>query len=359
MRAGIVAGLWGVLFGLAVLVASSPSRAAELWIATPSACPIGDELSFRTERALGKPLETAAAVRCTVQIVRDGAEFVARLEVQMLGSAQPSRARSLSAPSCEKLTETLALAVSLAIASGTAEPEPAPAADEPAADEPAADEPAADAATSAFAGDTGVSDDGERAHAADTAPAAPARTTRAGGHRFGAAAALVADAGTLPGVGMGAALGATLGIAAFELRVYGTYLAPRSVYIERSGGSAGAEIDLRAASLLACASHLARASELEFGACAGAELGWLQGTGTVVGVSRSGGSSWSAARVDTEARWRLGRGFGVGLLLSALIPWARDEFAIEGVGRVFQTGIVVGRATLGLSYELGSSAPPG
>jgi hypothetical protein len=348
MRAGIVAGLWGVLLGVAVLVASSPSRAAELWIAAPSACPIGDELSFRTERALGKPLESAAAVRCTVHIVRDGAAFAARLEVEVLGSPQPSRARSLSAPSCEKLTETLAFAVSLAIASGAAEPEPAPA----------ADESADDAAASAFAGDTRVNDDVERAHGADAPPTPSARTTETGSYRFGASAALVADAGTLPGAGMGAALGATLGIAAFELRVYGTYLAPRSVSVERSGGSAGAEIDLRAASLLACAPRLARASELEFGACAGAELGWLQGEGTVTGISRSGGSSWSAARVDAEARWRLGQGLSVGLLLSALVPWARDEFAIEGVGRVFRSERVVGRATLGLSYELGSSAPP-
>jgi hypothetical protein len=347
MRAGIVAGLWGVVLGFAVLVASSPSRAAELWIAAPSACPIGDELSFRTERALGKPLKSAAAVRCTVHIVRDGADFAARLEVQVLGSPQPSRARSLSASSCEKLTETLAFAVSLAIASGAAEPEPA-----------AADESAVDAAASAFAGDTRVTDDVERPDGADAPPTPSARTTETGSYRFGASAALVADAGTLPGAGIGTALGATLGVAAFELRVYGTYLAPRSVYVERPGGSAGAEIDLRAASLLACAPRLARASELEFGACAGAELGWLQGKGTVVGISRSGGSSWSAARVDAEARWRLGQGLGVGLLLSALVPWARDEFAIEGVGRVFRSGSVVGRATLGLSYEFGSSAPP-
>jgi hypothetical protein len=348
MRAGTVAGLREVLLGFALLVAASPSRAAELWIAAPSACSIGDELSFRTERALGKPLESAAAVGCTVHIVRDGAEFAARLEVKVLGSSQPSRARSLRASSCENLTETLALAISLAIASNTAEPDPAPA----------ADESAVAATAPAFAGDTRVSDDVEREQAADATPATPARTTETSGYRFGASAALVADAGTLPGVGMGAAVGATLGIAAFELRAYGTYLAPRSVYVERSGGSAGAEIDLRAVSLLACAPHLARASELQFGACAGAELGWLQGTGTVVGVSRSDGSSWSAARVDTEARWRLGQGFGVGLLLSALVPWARDEFAVEGVGRVFRTGSVVGRATLGLSYELGSSAPP-
>jgi hypothetical protein len=347
MRAGIVAGLWGVLLGIAVLVASSPSRAAELWIAAPSACPIGDELSFRSERALGQPLESAAAVRCTVHIGRDGAEYAARLEVQVLGSPQPSRTRSLRASSCDNLTETLALAISLAIASNTAEPEAVPA----------ADESALDAAASAFAGDTGTSDAVERVHGADATPSMPARTTESSRYRFGASAAVVADAGTLPGVGMGAALGATLGIAAFELRVYGTYLAPRSVYVERSGGSAGAEIDLRAVSLLACAPHLARASELEFGACAGAELGWLQGTGTVVGVSRSDGSSWSAARIDSEARWRLGHGFGVDLLLSALVPWARDEFAIEGVGRVFRSGSVVGRATLGLSYTLGSSAP--
>src|SRR5262245_14272479 len=97
------------LISAAVLAMSSPASAAELWIAAPSACPVGEELAFLAEQALGRPLASAADVRCTVHIARDGAAYAARLEVQALGSGEPSRQRALSAPSCEKLMDTLAL----------------------------------------------------------------------------------------------------------------------------------------------------------------------------------------------------------------------------------------------------------
>lgn len=332
------------------LAFTSPAFAAELLIAAPSACPIDDDLAFRAEQALGQSLASGADVRCTVHISRDGANYAARLEVQPIGSTEPPRQRALAAPSCEKLTETLALAISLAIASG-AEPSerapnsassasgaPAPPAsaetttlasvqDEPRADEPRADEP--------------------RSGAAERAPL---------GLRVGAAASLVGDAGSLPGAGAGAALGASLGYDSFELRLLGTYLPPRSASVQSfEAGAVGAEISLLAGSLLACAPRVVQATDrLALGACTGAELGWIEGTGTGVDVSRSGGSWWTSLRADAEARWMLGPGLGIGLTLSALVPWDRDEFAIDGVGRVFRPGRVVGRAAIGLSYELGA-----
>lgn len=331
------------LAALAALALASPARAAELLIAAPSACVIGDELSFRAERALGQPLDSAADVRCTVHITRDGAAYAARLEVQAIASPEPSRLRSFSAPSCEMLTETLALAVSLAISSGTPEPEPpapvvgAAGGAVPAA--PALREPAADT--------------GEAGEASTVLPAGGAL-----GWRFGGSAALVADAGTLPGLGMGAALGVSLGIHAVDLRLLGTYLPPRDAQVASAAasgaGTPGAEIELAAGSLLACVPRLLQASNLALGACAGAELGWLAGRGTGVTVARSGQSLWTAARADAEARWTLAQGLGLDFRLSALVPWERDEFSIDGVGRVFRSNAVVGRATLGLSYELGS-----
>jgi hypothetical protein len=350
------------LFGLAALAAAGPAPAAELLIAAPSACTIGDELSHRAERALGQPLESAADVRCTVHITRDGEQYAARLEVQGLASAQPSRLRSFSAPNCDMLTDTLALAVSLAIASGTPEPVPSgladaalsPAAPSPAAPSPAAPSPPArsddSAAAAAFAAPESV----------DAPSATREESDERGGPRVGGSAALVADAGTLPGVGMGASLGASFGIYAFDLRLVGTYLPPRATSVgassTASGASStpGAEIELLAGSLLGCAPRVLRASEVAFGVCAGAELGWLEGKGTGVTVSRSGGSLWKAVRADAEARWTLAQGLGLDVRLSALVPWERDEFSVDGVGRVFRTGAVVGRATVGLSYELGS-----
>jgi hypothetical protein len=319
--AGVVLSDFGHLAGtlcaplaLAALVVASPARAAELLLAAPSACAIGDELSFRAERALGQPLDSAADVRCTVHIRRDGASYAARLEVQAMASPAPSRVRSFSAPSCEMLTETLALAVSLAIASGAPEPEPAA--------------PAAGAARGAAAASSNQApsvpvDAGDSSNASDGS----ARGDRAR-WRLGGGAALVADAGTLPGLGMGAALGASFGVEAVNLRLFATYLPSRDAQVAPDAAlattSPGAEFQLLAGSLLACAPGLARAAELTFGACAGAELGWLSGRGTGLTVARSGESFWRAARADAEARWTLAQGLGVDFRVSALVPWKRD-----------------------------------
>jgi hypothetical protein len=81
------------------LAAWSPSEAAELLIAAPSACAIGDELSFRAERALGQPLEAAAPVRCTIYIARRGAAYAARFEVEAIGSPQIRASTSLDGTS--------------------------------------------------------------------------------------------------------------------------------------------------------------------------------------------------------------------------------------------------------------------
>jgi hypothetical protein len=352
VRARSNPGRWAKVLGFAVLAASAPARAAELLIAAPSACAIGDELSFRAERALGQSLESAAEVRCTVHISRAGGAYAARLDVSPVGSPQRSSQRLFSAPSCDQLTETLALAVSLAIGAGTAEETAEEAAEEAARE----GLPSTAAVSPAPAADDSVAGRVEGAHAVDT-PLTLEDRGESGGLRFGALAALVADAGTLPGVGMGASLGAALGVGAFDLRLLGTYLPPRDVSVDgSSAGAPGAEIELLAGSLLACAPRLLQAYEVQLGACGGAELGWLEGTGTGVDISRSGVTGWSAARGDATARWALGRGLGLDLQLSVLVPLERDEFTVAGAGRVYRPGRAAGRATLGLSIELGSSA---
>jgi hypothetical protein len=102
-----------VIAAIGWLLAASPAGAAELLLAHPSACTIGDELSSRTERALGRPLAAAAALRCTIHIVHDQGAFAARLELERQG--QPSQLRSFHAPSCDKLRDRLTLALVLAI----------------------------------------------------------------------------------------------------------------------------------------------------------------------------------------------------------------------------------------------------
>jgi hypothetical protein len=348
VRAGVLGGWCVGLWVVVQLLGSASAAAAELSIATPAACAVADELTFRTERALGQPIESAAAVRCTIHIARSAGLYAARMEVETIGSGRPSRLRSFLAPTCAKLTETLALAVVLAIGAGP-EDGAAGASDPPAAG-PAGSGSEASQAALAVAESSATLEMLQ----ADT----PARTSddtqaSSGQPNVAASAALVGDAGSLPGAGLGVSLGAALGGELLELRLLGTYLPAREASIETSSGSGGVEIGLLAGSLAGCLPRLLRASRLELGVCAGAELGWLSGNGTGVDISRSGGTLWTALRADAAARWALGDGFALDLLFSALVPTDRDEFTISEVGPVFQTGTVVGRASLGVSFAFG------
>lgn len=325
-------GLWVV----AQLLAPTNARAAELSIATPAACAVADELRFRTERALGQPIESAAAVRCTVHIARSAGMYAARMEVESVGSGRPSRFRSFIAPTCEKLTETLALAVVLAIGAGPSDMS---------ADAPEAP-PAPEASAAPSAASPGID-----TPAPDPAPVVEPEP----GPAVIASAALIGDAGSLPGAGLGASLGAALGWDRVELRLLGTFLPAREASIDASSGSGGVAIGLLAGSLLACLPRLLAPSRLELGLCAGAELGWLSGSGTGLDVSRSDGGLWSAPRLDAVARWALGHGFALDVQLSGLVPLQRHEFAVSGAGPVFQPSAVVGRAGVGLSLELGGT----
>jgi hypothetical protein len=338
--AGFGAGLWALL-------QLSPVSAAELSIATPAACSVADELTFRTERALGQPIAAAAAVRCTIHIARSSGMYAARMEVESIGSGRPSRLRSFSAPTCEKLTETLALAVVLAIGAGeSAQPSPASPAGAPQVSE-----------SRLALGENPGGQQGNAVPDADApAPDAEPSASADSGPRVAAAAALVGDAGSLPGVGLGFSLGASLGWDAVELRLLGTYLPAREASIE---ASSVAEISLLAGSLAACLPRLLSTAALELGVCAGAELGWLAGSGTGLDVSRSGGGLWTALRADASARWALGAGVGLDLLLSGLVPTKRDEFAIEGFGSIFQPSVVVGRVSLGVSVLFGAAEASG
>jgi hypothetical protein len=115
--------LWTTMMALGLWVAGAPASATELLLAQPSACAIGDELWSRSEQTLGRPLTSVADLRCTVHIVHDQGWFAARLELERRG--RPSQMRSFRAPSCERLTETLTLAVVLSIgASSSASAEP-------------------------------------------------------------------------------------------------------------------------------------------------------------------------------------------------------------------------------------------
>jgi hypothetical protein len=382
MRPGALVLELGAAMALFVAVAPLPARAAEVLLARPSACAIEDELPVRAERVLGQPLATAAPVRCTIQIERAGDAFAAEMELSLMGRHAAAGKRSFSAPTCELLAETLALAVALAVgdgerragatsaalASATVSAAPVLVALPPAALSPAALSPAAvsSAAVSSAAVSTSalpsprLSSAGARL---DTGSgASDATAPRREGLHAGVRAGLVADAGTLPGLGAGVALGLSFGGDWVDARAHGTYLAPREA--ERaSRQGAGAEFELLAGGLALCTPSVVRSARLRAGACLGAELGVLSASARGFSESRRGEGPWRAGRLDVEGHWALTGAISVDLALIALAPLDRPRFVVEELEPSFvgpwssqvtlhRPGPIVGRASIGLSFAL-------
>lgn len=340
-------------FTLGAALGSAPGvRAAELLLAQPSPCAVGEELSFRAERALGRPLAAAADVRCTIRMARAPGAFTARLELAR--GDGPPQLRSFSAPSCEALTDTLALAVVLALGGGTE----TGSASSSTADSGAALPTGPIAVEAASVRGAPVPEEARASDARDATPigggessapaAAPTWTIRG---------ALAADAGSLPGVGLGAQLGASVAWSELELRVLGSYFPSQHASAESlAGAPIGAELGLAAGSLLLCVPELVRAASMAFGACGGAELGALSGQGSGLSEPHDSQSLWAAAIGQLSARWGMGQG-GVALeaLLGAAVPLVRDEFGVvdEGNLRVLHRPAPVAvRASVGVGISL-------
>ena len=331
---------------LLVCLASSEVAAAELTVDEPIGCVTREELSFRAERALGQALDTAAplALRIAALPGGEGAGHGARLDISEAGAVTASGSRSFHAASCDELLDQLALAVALALGSRSDEASARPAGTEGAASDAAASEPArAEPAASAVEG-------AERPASVDaTVPEDERR-----GPRLGVRAGLVADTGTLPRAALGVALGAGLAWPALELRLMGTFVPERESRLDASDpGSPGAELGLLAGSVGACAPLGASGGRVALQLCAGWELGQLSGHGTRVDDPHQTRAWWSAPRVDLGASWPNANGpIALELLVSAFAPLTRDEFILKDIGSVHRPANVVGRAALGVRWQI-------
>jgi hypothetical protein len=344
MRPGAtVLELAGAL-ALSVVFAPGHAHAAELVLEQPSACAVESELPLLAERALGQPLESAATVRCSISIEREGDAFAAQMELSTPGAPSAAGKRSFRAPTCELLADTLALAVALAVGESDSVAPPSGGVASAAALAP----PPAPARA------PGESDAGAALKAEALAPA---------GLRGSARAGVVADAGTLPGLGVGATLGVSLGGDWIEGRALGTYLAPRD-RPSPTRPDASVEFQLLAAGLALCAPGVVQLSRLRAGACVGAELGTLSARASGFSESGAGDVLWRAGRLDVEGRWALASGIDLELAVGALAPLVRHRFVLDefrpgfvsewySQATVFRTPAIAGRASIGLSIELG------
>jgi hypothetical protein len=312
-----------------VWCSAGSAGAAELALNEPAACITAEELSFRVERALGRPLADAEAMQLSVHLRAEPGGFGAQLEVVRTGERGE---RALHAPSCEKLSESLVLAIVVAIG---AEEQPAP--------------PVAQPSTLALA-----AEEATLPPPAEVAPPPSAEKPAAVvGPSIVGSAWMIGDTGTLPAPGIGAGVGVTLGWPRLQLRAVGTLLPEREGNLSGSADSPGASIGLLAGSALACVPVGSLPSWVAGAACAGWELGQLSGSGTHVSTPYQQRALWSAARLDLAARWAWApTAWSVELLLTAVAPFTRDEFILKDLGSVYRPASVLGRLGLGLGLAL-------
>lgn len=324
-----------------MVLAAAPglARAAELELKDAASCTSLDELSHRVSRALAQPLERVDGRRFVVDIHRDARGFHARLAVSGRRSPGAPALRQLSAASCDAIVDALALAIALA-SSAASPPDSAPGPDQPMA---ALAPPEAHAAR----------EDARNAEtpSAEKPTAAKESPTPSDAHA-GVDLSALADTGSLPGAGFGAAAAARFGWPSIELRAQALLLPGRETSIDASDPtSPGGRLRLIAGALSVC-TPLSEARLIDMSACVGGELGRLSATGTRVPEPHERHRPWAAARLDLAARWPLpSLPLGVELTLTLAAPLLRDDFVLKDLGSVYHPPNVLGRFGVGLGWS--------
>jgi hypothetical protein len=269
------------------------------------------------------------------------------------GAAAPTISeRRLVAPDCDKLVDTLAVAIALAIEAAA----PQPAAPQPAAPQPAAAPPpaahaiagagtplpppsnASNAGPSEPSLDRSASDADERA-----APGPVPRVT----------ARLLGDIGSLPAPAVGVALGAQLGWSRGLLELTGALWSERHARLDSATTpDAGADVSLATGTLSACALPL-DASSMAVALCAGWEMGRVSGIGTGISSPRRANGLWLAPSVDAGLTWQPpGSRLGLGVRVGAAAPLGERSFFLERLGTVHEVASLVARAGLSVDVAL-------
>ena len=321
--------LIGVLFG-ASLVRSA--AASDLSWSGPADCAQSEQLLFQVERALGAPLSDTGNVHLQVHVARSAPTARALLRIEDDAAAPTVSERSLAAPDCEKLVDTLAVAITLALEAAAPPRELPPIA-------PSAPTPVVVAASSTASPVPDV------IRVEPEAAAAPGPVPRV-------VARVLGDVGSLPSPALGLGLGAQLGWTRLRLELLGTLWTEQHTSLDVSGiPGAGADVMLVTGTLSACATPLGADSDpVVVALCLGWEMGRLSGVGTGISAPREASGLWLAPGANVGLTWRPARTLGIGAQLGAATPLDRNTFYLERLGTVQQAASVVARA--GLSVDI-------
>jgi hypothetical protein len=317
------------------------ARASDLSWAGPAECARSEQLVFQVERALGAPLAETGQVHLQVHVARTVPTTRALLRIADESADPPISERRLVAPDCDKLVDTLAVAITLAIEAAAPQPESLPvraASAPPPTSAPAVvGLPAANAsAPSALLLDRPLPD-------ANASSGPIARAT----------ARLLADVGSLPGPALGVGVGAQLAWSRWVLELTGVLWGERHARLDAATTpGVGADFSLATGALAACALPFDENS-VAIALCAGAEMGRVSGRGTGITSPRTASGLWLAPSVEAGVTWKPGGSrLGLGARLGAAAPLGQRSFYLERLGTVHEVASLVARGGLSLEVAL-------
>ena len=286
-------------------LASASERAFALTWNAPDECPDTTTVEQYVDDVLGDGNFGSLAVHASGVVSRsEGARYAVQLDLDT-GAAEPSR-RSLDAASCEAVSRAAALLIALAIRTRAAPPSPPPA-----------PRPAPE----------------------------PARVLHARGFL---GLLTLADFGAIPAATLG--VGITGGVRWPQLQLESTvaYFAPRSTSAA-DRADVGARFELGTAGARACTPLTVTAVWLA--PCLGAGVDWVRARGFGALVTRRP-STWDLiARLGLLGGWDISSIISARVEVEGVLPLARPEFEVDGVGDVFRRSPVGVRTALGLQLQ--------
>jgi hypothetical protein len=316
------------------------ARASDLSWAGPAECARSEQLVFQVERALGAPLAETGQVHLQVHVARTVPTTRALLRIADDSADPPISERRLVAPDCDKLVDTLAVAITLAIEAASPQPEilPAPAASAPPT--------SAQAVVVLPAANASVPREVLLDRPLPDASASSWPTARA-------TARLLGDVGSLPGPALGVGVGAQLAWSRWVLELTGVLWGERHARLDAAATpDVGADFSLATGALAACALPFDENS-VAIALCAGAEMGRVSGRGTGITSPRTASGLWLAPSIEAGLTWKPGGSrLGLGARLGAAAPLGQRSFYLERLGTVHEVASLVARGGLSLEVAL-------
>jgi hypothetical protein len=300
----------------ALCASAGAGHAATLAVDAPDGCVDPATLEQEVADLVGRPLAQVpdAAFRLTIG-PQAGGRWHLKLEAT---DGAAAHLRELDAATCSELGEAAAVAIAVSIRAF---------AEIAAAPKPAAPHPAPVAARSGAPPVTNlpVSD----------------RPRWRPGLTFG----LAADTGDLPDTGLGVMAGAAVRRRALRLAAALGWMPPRDTFVP---GGPGGRFQLALGAVDACFAP-SWGSWTVMG-CLGGELGAYRAIGLEVGRPESRTTLWRAARGGLGAGLAVSSTVGLLVQGTALVPWPRPGFVVNGTDPIYRPEPVAFRISAGLDF---------